>query len=240
MKQTPGKIYLADQRGQLSTHQFQRYSTFNFGTFYQEHKTPLGDLCVVNEELVARGHHVDLPVDHSAYVLIIPLTGAVRVGTLLNSDVMVEAGEVLVISAAANSTIEVQNLFPADTIQFLHLQIQAQEPLLAPSVQRIAFNLNEFNNPLVKIISANKAEATYPFSLNLGRFAGRQEVIYLLPDQMSLFFAFVIAGAFEVEGRLLHEKDGLALWNTTEVELEALSNNALLLVLELDSRKLHS
>ncbi|MGI4743634.1 MAG: hypothetical protein ACRYG7_51435 [Janthinobacterium lividum] len=45
-------------------------------------------------------------------------------------------------------------------------------------------------------------------------------------------FAFVLAGAFEVAGQLMHEKDGLALWDAAAAsKIEALGNDALLLVL---------
>ena len=71
-----------------------------------------------------------------------------------------------------------------------------------------------------------------PFALRLGRFMGREEAVYKVQPGNQLF-AFVVAGAFELEGRLLHEKDGLALWDAEEVELEALSNHALVLVVEL-------
>ncbi|MBC6988212.1 hypothetical protein H9I52_00875 [Hymenobacter sp. BT491] len=54
-----------------------------------------------------------------------------------------------------------------------------------------------------------------------------------MKSSRSRFFAFVVTGAFEVEGRLLHKRDGLALWYVQEVELKALSNDALVLVLEL-------
>jgi len=37
---------------------------------------------------------------------------------------------------------------------------------------------------------------------------------------------------FEAEGRLLHERDGLALWDTVEIEMEALSNDAIILLIE--------
>ena len=67
----------------------------------------------------------------------------------------------------------------------------------------------------------------------LGRFAGRAETVYPLRTPGAGVFVFVLAGAFEVASRLLHEKDGLALWDVAEIELEALSNDALLLVLEL-------
>ncbi|WP_188556306.1 pirin family protein [Hymenobacter glacieicola] len=71
-----------------------------------------------------------------------------------------------------------------------------------------------------------------PFSLSLGRFAGRQEALYRPAQAGTLVFAYVLAGAFEAEGRLLHAKDGLAVWDVAEVELEALSNNALIVMLE--------
>jgi len=47
--------------------------------------------------------------------------------------------------------------------------------------------------------------------------------------------AFVIQEAFEVQGRLLHARDGLGLWDDTNlIKLEALSNDAIvLLVVEL-------
>ncbi|MBP6024431.1 hypothetical protein [Ferruginibacter sp.] len=36
-----------------------------------------------------------------------------------------------------------------------------------------------------------------------------------------------------LKDRLLHAKDGLAIWNTGEIDFEALSNNAILLLLEI-------
>jgi quercetin 2,3-dioxygenase len=46
-------------------------------------------------------------------------------------------------------------------------------------------------------------------------------------------FMFVIEGAFEVQNRLLQRKDGLLLPEAGEVEFVALSDNGILLVIEL-------
>lgn len=59
--------------------------------------------------------------------------------------------------------------------------------------------------------------------------------MYRPPWPAARGFALVLAGAFEVAGRLLHAHDGLALWDTAAVALEALGNDAVLLVLELAS-----
>ncbi|WP_409034090.1 hypothetical protein [Runella sp.] len=67
----------------------------------------------------------------------------------------------------------------------------------------------------------------------MGKFGGREEGIYTVrnPERNGVFI-FVIEGAFEVQNRLLHPRDGLSLTHVTEVEFEALSNDAILLVLE--------
>jgi len=76
------------------------------------------------------------------------------------------------------------------------------------------------------------AEAARPFGVHIGRFAGRHEVVYPLRSTASRFFAHILAGAFEVEGGLLHAGDGLALWDVADVELEVLSNGAIMLLVE--------
>jgi hypothetical protein len=45
-------------------------------------------------------------------------------------------------------------------------------------------------------------------------------------------FVYVIEGAVEFQNRLLEQRDGLALYSVTTSEFEALSNDAILLVLE--------
>lgn len=56
--------------------------------------------------------------------------------------------------------------------------------------------------------------------------------IHHLENKNSGLFIFVIEGAFEVQGRLLHARDGLALWDIEAAEMEVLSNDAVIMVIE--------
>jgi hypothetical protein len=67
---------------------------------------------------------------------------------------------------------------------------------------------------------------------HIGKFDGRKEGTHIVTDAGKGIFVFVIEGAFEVQNRLLQLRDGLALWNTASIEFEALSNDAILLLLE--------
>ncbi|WP_022821849.1 hypothetical protein [Hymenobacter norwichensis] len=231
IKQTPGKIFLADQRGLTETSRFRRYSTFNFGSYAHEHKAAFGRLQAVNEETLGGGQHLAFRADQATHLLLIPVTGELLVSVPAQQDVVVEVENMHLLTVPAGTTISLRNPYATELVTFLHLWVQPDAPVTIIGSQQYAFSLASAGGQLTAA-TAPLSAAPLPFSVYLGRFAGRQEIMYDLSPEAS-FFAYVLAGAFEAEGRLLHEKDSLALWETETVELEALSNNALLLVLEL-------
>ncbi|MCB2377975.1 hypothetical protein LGH70_10310 [Hymenobacter sp. BT635] len=226
IQQTPGRIYLADQRGLTETSRFRRHSTFNFDGYQQEFKEPFGRLRALNEETLAGGHRLELTAETASLVLVLPIIGAVGVaGGSTVATVQVEEAQLL--HLPAQSVISFTNLYETELISFLHIWLTAADFPAPP--QLFSFDFQALENNLAVIVSA---AAQAGIALSLGRFAGRQEAVYSPQNAEAHLFAFVLAGAFEVEGRLLHEKDGLALWQAAAVELEALSNDALVLVLE--------
>jgi quercetin 2,3-dioxygenase len=233
--ETPGKIFLSDQRGLTQTPQHCRYSTFNCGDFNQEHRTPFGSLYGLHEEWLTGQHGLDLPVAQASYLLLLPVTGALECGDPDGNITTVEVEEVLVCELPAHSSATIRNPYESDVIHFIQIWIKAGKPAATASTRVLPFHFASPDTSLAEIISPGSAHEGHqlPFSLSIGRFAGRQEAVYTLKSKASRFFAYVLAGAFECEGRLLHQNDGLALWDTEAVELEALSNNALVLILAL-------
>ncbi len=226
---TPGKIFVADQRGLAQTASFQRYATLNFGPYYHEHRQPLGRLLAVNEESLAGGATLTLPVAEAMHVVLLPITGTVEV-VLAHELLAIEVEQVQVLTLPAGSSLRLRNPYPSDLISLLHLWVRADAagPALAAG-PAVSFTFAGLANRLVPLLPTTMG---LPFALSLGRFAGRCETTYALAPGR-LFFGCVLAGAFEVEGRLLHAQDGLALWDAIDpIELEALSNDALLLVLD--------
>lgn len=231
MQQTPGKIFLAEQRGLLETTTFRRYCTFRFGTYTDEHKAPFGGLLAVNEETLAPGQAVALPASAAAWVLVLPLLGAVRAGTSGAGATQVEVEEIWVGTVPAGGTLHLLNPYETDPVCCLHVWVGVGASPVPASGQTLAFEATHLTNQLLELLPSTTG-STLPGRASLGRFAGRTEAEYRLHQPEAGFFAFVLAGAFEIAGRLLHANDGLALWNTPTVEVEALSNDALLLVLE--------
>lgn len=161
------------------------------------------------------------------HLIIMPVTGELIYKDTIGGDsVAIDAGQVLHVSSPASFQFTIYNPFDDYEINFLLLEINSSQS--SQVIKRILdFDLNELQNKL-QIINT---EVDTSFKLAIGRFAGRTEETYIL--NKAGLFCFVISGAFEVQGRLLHPKDGLAVWNAQEVELEALSNNATILTIEL-------
>lgn len=241
--QIPGKIFLADQRGTVEDSKFRRESTFNFGAFQREHKEPFGRLYGLNEETLAGQHTVEFLVGQDSYIVLLPITGGVEFSTNGGASGTVAVGQLVNLAAPAGTTLRLRNPYVvSELVSVLHLWLQAP-PLPAPAVAlTTVFGqlLNQQTNELLELISfaavpgqAPAFTRALPFALHLGRFMGRQEAVYKVQQPGNTLFAFIIGGAFELAGRLLHAKDGAALWEVAEIELEALSNYALVLVLEL-------
>lgn len=237
---SPGQIYLSEQRGQIETNAFRRICTFNYEGYQAEHRHAFGKLEVLNDEISAAGQTTQFKVNHAAYVVIIPVTGQVMIKNVQGKVVTIDVGDVFVEYKPADSTFILQNCYETDWINFLYLQFQVDEITNYPAAQTFNFNFETAPDELIKVVSEGDilTEQILPFSIYLGRFNGRKDTLFTLKNKASLLFAFVIAGAFEMQGRLLHERDGLALWELEEADLEALSNNAVMLMVEMQFKSL--
>ncbi|MBD1391758.1 pirin family protein [Mucilaginibacter glaciei] len=215
---SPGQIYLADQRVLEENNIYRRYRSFN------QDRAAFGYLFVFNDDLLAAGKSVTLTIEEDCYFVVIPVTGEVLV-----DGINIDVGEVVVRFARIGQIIELRNPYDTDWINFLYLQIKADHMPEQVNYQ-FRFDLETSPDKLIDITCS-----TLPFALQIGMFAGRNEALYQIKENFTLLYAFVIAGAFELQGRLLHERDGLALWGLTEADLEALSNNAVVLLLEMEA-----
>jgi len=165
-----------------------------------------------------------------------PASDTSSTGTGPAAATLVDVAQLYTFSAAAGSTVQFTNPYATELISFLPIWLL--DPFGLSVTQLSAFNLASWPNQLVAVElelprpPSGALACPLPFPVQMGRFDGRVETTCTVPED-ALFFPFVLAGAFEVAGRLLHTGDGLALWDTSAVELEALSNTAALITLAL-------
>ncbi len=229
MEQSPGKIFLSEQRGCIESPLFQRNCTFNFGTFFSPHKTALGPLYLFNEETLAGAAELEMEIGTSSYAIIIPVTGDLEYTDVEAGKLNIGVGEVLIRKCTEEHLFSISNPYEKDAISLIQICLSAPGAL-SPAFELFNLDPGISVNHLVEV-SAPTA-TPLPFRLSVGQFDGRAETLYQKRQKDSRLFCYVLAGAFEIEGRLLHAQDGLGLCDVEHVELEALSNNALILTIE--------
>ena len=219
------KIFLADERGVTETEWFRSYHTFNFGNYKNKNKTPVEKLYVLNDDTLAGGKSLTMSVEEATKILLIPIVGAIEYIGSCGTTALINAGEIYCTHLQKDDSFKIDNPYTVELVNFLQLCIKADSTGLINN-QLINFNIDEHKNILVGTPLKNPL-------FNIGKFDGRKETIHLTNKKTKAAFAFVIQGAFELEGILLHARDGVALWNYPQVELEALSNDAIMMLLEI-------
>ncbi len=223
-------IYLADQRGCTESEIYRSIHTFNFGKYYRKDRLPFGKLEILNDDTLAGGSFVSHIADEFSSTLLIPLVGKVKYsvdGVPYGSP---EAGQMHLISAPPSSIIEITNPYEKDLVNFLHVQLITGERPAHVLVQKFDFDIDTRKNQLLHFEPASTSGSFT--RITIGKFDGREEAVLSPKDPVKGAFAFVIEGAFEVENRLLQARDGLAITKTESIEVEALSNGAVILMIE--------
>ena len=229
MPEEKAKIFLAGERGLNQLDWFRSYNTFNFGKYFSEHKKAFGDLYVLNDDTLAAGKTVRMRIEETADILLIPVVGTVEFKINNGSPGFVEAGQSLLYNADKNSIIEFANPYENDLINFLQIWIKANTEPKPDIAEIFSFDINETKNSLINLFFKNT-------NYKIGKYKGREEGVYKLNNPDNGLFVYIIEGAFEVQGRLLQQRDGLALWNVLNVYFEALSNDAIIIFLEVKNK----
>lgn len=221
-----GKIFLSDERGVIENKEIKRYCSFNYDNFYSPAKQPIGNLYTLHDDMLAPNAAFSFYTSEKGYLVVIPITGTLNYFDEKENETDIEVGEALTVFVDKNSFVKLKNPYDDAIISYLVIGIKSeQDEPSSPSFHNI--DLSKYNqlNTITPVST--------PFNISIGRFKGRGESQYRLNNPAAILYAFVLAGAFEIEGRLLHDRDGIALWDTNEAEIEALSNDATMLCIEL-------
>ncbi|HMI07448.1 MAG TPA: pirin family protein [Flavobacterium sp.] len=234
--QHQAQIYKADQRGRTESEIFRRFATFNYGDYKESSRVPFGLLLALNDETLGAGNKIFRFVETDADIILLPLVGGVKYKDSLGNEDIVETNQIRIFSAKKGTSYQLENQYEKDLVNFLQIWIKNDKREFVPSSKQRDFDLKK--NELISIfgIGTNKNpiletnERSYGF---IGIYEGRKEGVYKMRNPKNGLFAFVINGAFEFDNRLIESRDGLAIKGADTIAFEALSENAMLLLLEI-------
>jgi len=229
MKSTEGKIYLSEQRGILETSSIRSVMTFNGGKYFNEHKAAFESLIRLNDEQIAPSAEVVVEITEDCYLILLPITGDLKY--ISQQHHFIEVSQSGCFKHNRGDQIIFKNPYEHDFINYLQIWFKDISKAI-PIIECLkSFDLIKSYNTFSPLGIINRGSEPNA-KIQIGQFDNRLEFTYNIAFGNSLF-AYVISGAFEIEGRLLHPRDGLALWNLSSVELESLAKDAVLILIEL-------
>jgi hypothetical protein len=224
--QYPAQIFKSDSRGHFKSKEHHCFATLNFGSYFEESRKPVGVLHFLNEIILAPGQAIQTVVEANTAVLILPLFGAVDYKDSLGDANFLAVEQIRIVASRKEMSFELSNGYQEENVSYLQIGFHAKSQDSESNCKPFDFSLTDKN----QLISLFQISGALGF---IGMYDARKEGMYALKNSENGVFVFVINGAFEVENRLLESKDGLSLSGIDAVEWEALSQNALLLVLEI-------
>ena len=209
-------IFLASRRQELQTAYARHFQTLPVGA------GQIGTLQKLSDDTLRAQISLLVEADTEATVVLIPYIGDVYLTDASGKTRLQEEGQVYAWSVKKGETYEVRNPYEDQAIQFFQVVFDCHSTRL---VQTKPIVIEDHRNELLPLFEGESR-------ILIGQYDGRTEGAYPVQNKTHCVFIFVIEGAFEVQNRLLETRDGLALWQE-EVEFEALSQDAVLMIIEI-------
>ncbi|MDF0716040.1 hypothetical protein PY092_07775 [Muricauda sp. 334s03] len=215
MVQQAAKIFLAGNRNKFESNQYRCFTTLIDAAWAREDNIQFFD------ETLAPGKSKFFTPENDTAIILIPLVGNIIYGNLEKGhSVKIAPEELQVASIKKGMSFSIKNPHQNNLANYLQIRIKIE--VLDKKISFFDYGHNALN-----ILFENTTA-----KLHFGVLDGRMEETLVLSNKNSSIIPFVINGAFEVQNRLLESRDSLALKNLDELEIEALSENAIILILE--------
>ncbi|MCD9020094.1 pirin family protein [Parachryseolinea silvisoli] len=225
MSAAEATIYLAGRRGCSQTDIYRSDHTLSFENYIREGRGTFGNLQSLNDDTLGAGGTRLLTARADSIVWLIPLIGGLQYETTAGTQASVEPGQTHRLWLTSGTQLSITNFYEDERINFLHVWFSPMPATDAIEIKEYSIEFEQQN----KLTSIGDPAIS---GLYIGQYQGRAEGICIPRDVAKGIFAFVIHGAFEIENRLLETRDAIALWNTSEIAFEALSNDAIVLFIE--------
>ncbi|MBN8650115.1 MAG: hypothetical protein J0L67_01725 [Cytophagales bacterium] len=213
MTATPGiRIHLGDKRTrkQSSVHEQLHGLSDTFEL-----------LTAFDEVLLKPGSTISYTLKEEGLFFLLPVVGKSEV--IYENKCIIDVGNLYFTNTKAGTQIQITNPYQTEWTNFMWWELTGSR---GEGMVLEEFDLKASTNNLVRVFKGSVGESRV--AIRLGMFDGRSTGELSLPN--ASHFIFVLEGAFEVQNRLLQMRDGLSLPACLHLEFEALSNNAILLI----------
>lgn len=228
-------LHKADTRGHANYGWLNSHHSFSFANYHNPERIHFGRLRVLNDDEVEGGRGFGTHPHDNMEIISIPLEGDLEHKDSMGNTTVIQEGDLQVMSAGTGIAHSEYNKHADKKVKFLQIWIIPNERDVTPRYDQIRIEDLEQENELYQVLSPNEDDPGVWIHqdawFHLGRFTEAKEVTYKLKKQGNGVYAFVINGDVAIAGESLSHRDGLGIWDTEQIQIEA-SPGAYVLLME--------
>ena len=227
-------IHKAETRGHANHGWLNSHHTFSFANYHNPERMHFGVLRVLNDDTVAAGMGFGTHPHDNMEIISIPLEGDLEHKDSMGNVAVIKEGDVQVLSAGTGITHSEYNKNKDKEVKFLQIWVFPKERNLKPRYDQISIRDISKDNQFYQVLSPNKDDQGVWINqdawFHIGKFEKGKSDEYTIKKKGNGVYAFILEGEVEIDGQKLSKRDGMGIWDTESISVNATSNARVLLM----------
>ena len=227
-------IHKANTRGHANHGWLNSYHSFSFANYYNPERMNFGVLRVLNDDQVAEGKGFGTHPHSNMEIISIPLSGDLEHKDSMGNTTVIKEGDIQVMSAGTGIQHSEFNRNTDKEVRFLQIWVIPNKQNVTPRYDQIPLKELEKENEFYQVLSPNQDDQGVWIHqdawFNIGDFKKETSTTYSINKTGNSVYAFVLEGNVSINGQELEKRDGMGIWDETELKIEAKPNSKVLLM----------
>lgn len=227
-------LHKANTRGHANHGWLDSHHTFSFANYYDESRIHFGALRVLNDDIVQGGMGFGTHPHDNMEIVSIPLKGALEHRDNTGRHEIIKTNDVQIMSAGSGIAHSEYNASKTELVNFLQIWVFPKVRNIPPRYDQKTFRPEDRLNKIQTVVSPEKENGSIFINqdawFSVGTLAGDFKSDYVIRRPGNGVYAFVIEGNVTVGGQELAKRDGLGVWETETLPIQANTNAELLLI----------
>ena len=226
-------LHKAATRGHADHGWLDTYHTFSFASYFNPERVHFGALRVLNDDKVAPSEGFGMHPHQNMEVISIPLKGYLRHGDSIENSSVITPGTIQVMSTGTGIYHSEYNDSATEPLEFLQIWVFPKKENTKPKYDNFDIRHAVKRNELSLIVSPDgnaPASILQDAWFSIGKLDKGVKKTYDLHREDTGVYVFVIEGQANVSGTVLSRRDGMGIYDTNSVAIEALEDSEILLI----------
>lgn len=226
-------LYTAESRGMTNQGWIHSRHTFSFGGYYDAEKIHFGALRVINDDMIAPGKGFGSHPHSNMEIISIPLDGELYHKDSLNVESVIKPGHIQVMSAGDGIFHSEYNKRRDCSLKMIQIWIMPKVLGAKARYEQMEYSIKE--NDFTELISPDlHDDSMWVYQdvwFYLGHIHEGRSLNYFLKNaKENGVYIFMIDGETDINGEKLTTRDGIGLWEISEIKITASRESRFLLM----------